>query len=399
MSYTEIKAVKGVRNDVAAERFATGDLLYAKNVDIDETGKILRRQGSVIQYPGAAHSAWNDKTQAFFVQGGSLHRFVAGGEPTAIAEVAGSRVVFASIDNSVYWSDGIASGVVKNGVNHKWGIKPPSPIVASQIGGNLQRGYYLCTMTFVNGEGIESGAPRSTAVNASGIALTDLEVSDDPTVQAKNIYISTCNGEIPLLVASIPNSQTELAITEMSQQTEPVGTQFMGPPPAGQVAGYYNGRAYIADGQYLWYSQAFEFELFDLRSGYLALSEDIQTFSAVSDGVFIGTTKKTLFLRGTGPDDFIQSVVSPVGTILGTELTVPAEFIGAEDTKGSQVIGTAVLWTSNEGVVLGMDGGAIRELTASRFVLPGNIAHGGALLKVRDGIPQYVVSIQTPLSP
>src|ERR1019366_6066830 len=125
MPYTEIKAVKGVRNDVGPERFASGDLLYANNIDIDETGKCNSRLGTTTLYAGAAHSAWSDGTQAFFVQGGNLNQFLPGLTPTPIAAIAGPRVAYANINGPVYWSDAVKSGVVINGVNKPWGKVVP----------------------------------------------------------------------------------------------------------------------------------------------------------------------------------------------------------------------------------------------------------------------------------
>jgi hypothetical protein len=396
VKYAEITAVKGVRNDVGPERFSSGDLAYARNLDIDETGKAMRRLGTSLLYAGAAHSAWGDKSQAFFVQGGYLKRFAPGVAPANLAPVAGTRVAYAAINDTVYWSDSLTSGAVTNGVNRKWGITVPTTPALAAAAGNLRAGTYLCTMTYVTHSGVESGAPQSGSITLAangGISFSNLSVSDDSNVLSKNIYLSACDGDVPLLTITLPNATADTTITEMSQQTVPVRTQFLGPPPAGQVVGHYNGRAYVASGQFLHYSLPFEYGLFDLRSGFIPLGADIQTFAAVTDGIFVGTTARTVFLKGSAPEEFVRVPVASFGAVLGTEVEVDADTIGAEEISGSQIAGNAVMWTSAKGVVVGMDGGSVRDLTAGGYITPLGLKTGGALLKLRSGTPQYVVSL------
>ncbi len=396
MGYTEITAVKGMRNDVGPERFALGDLLYARNVDIDESGKIDRRQGTSVLFAGAAHSVWTDGTQGFFVQGGSLKQFQQDGSTLALSPVAGARVCYASINESVFWSDNIASGIVANNASHQWGITPPGPITPQSGLGALPPGTYLCTMTFADHNGKESGAPRSSSTMTEGsLIFTNLPVSPDPRVALKNIYVSAVDGELPMLTAIIENSVTSLTITDLPEQTLPVRTMFMGPPPPGQIVGYFNGRAYIATGPFLFYSQPYEYELFDLRTGFLAFDSDVQTFCAMQDGIFVGTTAKTVFLDGTGPESFISKPASPYGTVMGTEVKVSGDAVGAGVDgvgDGQGIAGTMYFWMSRRGLVLGADGGLVKDLTAKHFVPPVSTS-GAALLKWRTGTPQYVVSL------
>lgn len=414
MSYQEIKAVKGVRNDVAPERFSNGDLLYANSIDIDETGKCNRRHGTTTLFSGAAHSAYAsvDPEMAFFVQNGYLNRFIPGAALQQLAPVTGTKVAYCAINNSVHWTDGLVSGIITPaGTNKPWGITPPAPVQLTPIAGNLTAGTYLVTMTYVDVNGKESGAPGATYVTlgaditidtpnyadsytpGGGIKMTNLSVSLDPQVVSKNIYMTDFDGGVPLYAGNIPNSQTGLTVLEMGNLGIAVRTQYWGPPPPGQVLGVYKGRAYVANGNYLFHSQPYEYELFDLRTGFTAFKEPVRTFAPVADGIFIGTTQRTMFLRGNGPDDFVQVPLSQTGTVLGTEAVVPTETIGMDAVGGSKIQGNAVLWMSQRGVVLGMDGGSIRDLTAGRFAPPAGLSTGGALFKYRFKTPQYIASL------
>ena len=395
MGYTEITVVRGVRNDVSAERFAPGDLLYARNVDIDESGRAQRRAGTEVVFPGAAHSVWSDGEQGFFIQGGHLKRFLADGTTSTLAETAGARAAYAAINGTVFWTDGATSGAITAGVNHPWGMVPPDAIYPAPTAGHMIPGSYLCTMTFVDAAGKESGAPRAGLTETTGgLSFSNLPVSSDPRVTRKNIYISATNGDLPFLSATIDNAATAITIAELGAQSIPVRTQFMGPPPAGQVLGYYNGRAYVASGPYLFYSQPYEYDLFDQRSGFVAFDSDVQTFAAVADGIFIGTVKRTVFLAGAEPEKFIQRPISPCGTVLGTVVMTSGDVLApSDDIDGFGVAtSTVAFWMSKLGPVLGLDGGVVKDLTARHFVPPA-ASHGAALLKRRNATPQYVVSL------
>jgi hypothetical protein len=184
MSYYQFTVEHGVRNDVGPERFAVGDMLYGRNVDLDESGKIQRRKGSSLVQAGAAHSAWGaGGNEGFFVQGGYLKRFLADGSISQLTAISGARVCYADINGETYWSDGVSKGIIKSGVNHSFGIDPPSPIYPQAALGNLPAGAYLCTMTFVDRNGMESGAPKSSAITmdvGGALYFSSLPVSSNP---------------------------------------------------------------------------------------------------------------------------------------------------------------------------------------------------------------------------
>ena len=398
MLFAEIKAVKGVRNDVGPERFATGDLRYGRNIDIDETGKAFRRRGVTTVQAGAAHSGWSDGTQALFVQGGVLKRMTPDGVIAAVSPsvtITGTRVSFVQINGRVYWADGVSRGVVTGGQNAPWGITPPPKLQPTVGGGNLPAGRYLCTMTYVSDDGSESGAPPETLVQASttgGIQFSDLPVSAEPGVVRKNIYVSPADTSTPMLVGTISNASTTFSLTEFPDSVASLRTALMQPAPVGgQLLGYYNGRAYVGIDKFLCYSQPFEYSLFDPRD-FLAFDSFVQTFAAVRDGIFVGTKTRTVFLSGSEPSGFISRPISPYGTVLGTETVVPSAYL--VDNEDNAALGnTSVLWTSVKGVVLGSDGGVTRDLTAARYIPPAATT-GAALIKRRDGTtPQYLVSL------
>ena len=309
-----------------------------------------------------------------------------------IVPIVGPRVAYAGINQNIYWSDRVASGILVDSTNTHWSITVPPVISATATNGSLRAGRYLVVMTYVRGSGEESGAPRCSEVILSmnqGISFTGLPVSSDPTVVSKRIYITGCNGELPYLSAVISNSQTSLTLQSLPEQGMALRTQFMGPPPPGQVVGYFSGRAYVAAGGYLWYSQPHEYGLFDLRSGYIGFDMDVTTFASVSDGIYVGSKRATYWLSGADPTLFERKQVFAFGTLLGTEVRLRNDQVGQED-GGKQ--GNVVGWMGQKGFCIGMDGGQVQNVTGGRFIPPVG-SEGASLFKIRGGTPQVVTTI------
>lgn len=387
----EINGFNGLRNDVALERFKQGDLASAMNVELDETGKIARRLGTSRLASGRFHSVWADGREAFVVRNGVLQQIMPDLTLREMAVPINGTVAYQRVGRSVYWTDGTSTGVIEGGENRSWGMQPPTPVGLSTALGAMVSGSYLVTMTYMRADGRESGAaPLSTIrIDAhKGLELT-LPVSDDPQVVSKRVYVSESNGELPYLAATLENSITSTHIAQTpAGRAFPVRTLLMGPPPAGEVLGYYNGRVYVADGSYLWYSQPYEYELFHRAEGFLGFPSRVRVFAPVSDGVFVGLDEETVFLQGSDPTQFIQRPVASYGAVKGTLAYVEGQHFGEGDTQG-----TIPLWMSKRGVVAGFVGGAFKNLTGGRYSLPDGVLQGASLLKMRGGTPQFVTSL------
>lgn len=390
MKPTVLKSFSGVRNDIPLERFSPSDLVVAQNIDLDKTGRASRRAGTLRIASGSAHSLWEDGGDCFVVLDGTLQRVLPDRSMMPITAVSGTRVAYTKVGADVFWSDGIRSGAVTGSEPRQWGISPPPAMIAESIGfGSLREGHYLYSLTYRRADGKESGAAAfGRVLAAGGVRFPAIPVSADPTVTHKTIYLSSWNGESPLAAATLTNAETSAALSASPAKGLPLRTRNLREAPTGQVIGAYNGRAYVAQGKYLWFSLPFEFELFDAISGYVDLSNDIRTFAPVSDGIFVGTESSTLFLQGSDPAEFVVRQVAKHGTILGTEQKVP----GFRVLDGSRQ-GVHWMWMSKSGACLGSDGGGFVELTGGRFKPPGNATSGASLLKIRGESPQLVTSI------
>lgn len=388
MKTVEVKAKRGIRNDLSLERFDNGDLSVGTNVEIDDTGKVYRRLPTQRVLPGIAHSLWGDSRGAFAVVDEQLG-FFDGTTHHPLAPVIGERVAYVRIAGDVYWTDGITSGVIRDGVNYPDGIAVPEGMAARVVPGAMREGRYLYTMTYVRA-GRESGAHEVRAIDIppnSGVEFM-LPLSPDSAVTEKRVYVSAWNGAVPYLVAVVGASESLCTVSELpASQSVPVRTLQMGRLPPGQLLGYFAGRRYVAQNNYLWYSLPYEYELCDLTSSFIGFDAPVKTFAALSDGIFVGSDTETVFLQGTDPEAFVRRKVADYGTVLGTEKEVPGYYVGKDNDA---VVHT---WMSKHGVCAGMDSGQFKNLTGRRFILPEGVSSGASLLKVRGGTPQLVTSL------
>jgi len=384
-----IKSFQGVRNDISLERFAPDDLSEAVNVDLDETGKIMRRLGTKRLTTGVAHSLFCGGGSAYVVIGGMLKQLLPDMTTVDIAPV-GTRVCYATVYGTTFWSDGAQTGALVSATNAPWGIVPPPALSMSNVAGALRPGRYLAVMTYVRATGEESGAVGYTEIDVAaneGIRFAPLPVSTDPQVATKRIYVTTCNGAVALETMELPNTTTSATLADMPVQGAPIRTQFMGPPPPGQVLKYFAGRVLIGAGNFLHYTQPHEYGLVDRRFGSVGFDSEVRTIAPVNDGVYVGTATANYWLAGNDPTTWQASKVAPYGAVLGTEVVLRNDLVGQEGVRGS-----AVAWMTTRGLMMGFDGGIAQDKTGARYI-PPVAREGASLLKIRSGTPQIVTTL------
>ena len=385
-----LNAAAGVRNNTSLERFAKGDLASAVNIDIDETGAVSRRLGTVPLLPGAAHSMWSDGVRAFFVQGGVLRQLFPDMTTRAVqAGITGARVNYMSINGSVYWSDEDQSGVVTDGLARRWGLQPPPQASTLNTFGELPAGTYGITTTYMRDDGHESGASQATWVVRDGTqgVLVVLEKSPDALATFQRVYMTLPDSETFFFVGEVTDNAASFEISSLPSYGMELRTQFKGPAPAGHIVGYDAGRAFVAQDNFLFVSDPFEYELFDLRTGFFGFDSRISVFAPVADGIFVATQNETYFMAGTGPDNYKLTSVLPYGGVEGTTRIVRGDLI--EKSEDTTNVG---MWMSKQGVCLGANGGRVKNLTVGRYTMPDMSAQGASLLKIKDGTPQFLVT-------
>jgi hypothetical protein len=368
----------------------------ASNVYVDDALKLRTRPGSTRVQSGPVHSVWSDGAICLFRQGDSLKRYFG---PTTVTTLrsgmAGSnRMAYLSLNGNVYYSDGVHTGIIGYaGFDRTWGMQPPQSFVLGATFGSLQEGRYLVTLTYIRDDGQESGTSPVKVIELTenqGIAITGLTTPSDASITAIMVYVSTVNGMVLYRagVTSVAASGISIASRDIiSNLSNELRTQGLDKPPPGSILSQYKGRILVAQGNILFRSEPLSYELFDYLNGYNIFDAPIQVVGPVDDGVFLGTTKQVLFLNGHDPDKWRPIVVAEYGAVFGTLSTLNLETVKGEGQ------GKGVMFTTTQGMCLGVDGGKFKNLTKEAFVMQP-ASYGSGLYRQERGANQYLALVK-----
>lgn len=384
----------GLVNVVPDERLGLGDLQTAVNVDIDDSKRATRRKGfSAPVVAGACHSLWAEGPVALVARGTSLLQMHADYSVSTLRSdlTAGLRLSYAAVGDRVYYSNGAETGAVWNGGDRSWGLAVPEGQPAAEaIGGVLPAGIYQFAVTFLRGDGQESGTPPAGTIDLAetgGIRLSAIPEPEDPGVVRKVIYFSKRDGETLYRAGLLPLGAASFDYPIEASMQVPLTTQHLRPPPAGQFVDYFNGRTLVASGHVLRYSEPYAPELFDLRKGFPFLG-DITMLAALDGGVYVGTRDAVVWLDGDAPETWSMRPRMNYGVIQRAFARCSRDMV--LDSGGAKPV---VVFASTRGICLGEDGGQVSNLTQDRFSYPIQ-ERGAAVVRRHRGFIQAVVSLQ-----
>jgi hypothetical protein len=392
----EITKWLGLRNNAAPERFRPGDLKTALDVDVDDAGALRSRHGYVEVSSTASHSMFAKDGLCVVVQDVDMKRMDSAGALTQLARLQyGGPVSYAELDGVVYFSNGVDTGRIAGGRVYEWGVRPPVSQPSAAAGaGSLPPARYLYAMTFVRSDGIESGSrvPGLVELTVSGgLVFSGMEVSTDPLVAGKALYLSAPNGTELYRVAVVPALTSSYVYANAGLDLgPPLHSDTVEPAPAGTIVEIHDGVAYVVDGSVAWASDQYNLERFRRAARFVQLPGMINLFAAVTDGVFAATDDGTWFL--SGPDLATATKVLSYGAVPGTAVKFDGEQLLAEDER-TGASNPAVMWMSPDGVIMGTSGGQVKNLTENRYSLP-TAQRGAALFRVARGYASYIASMR-----
>lgn len=398
----EIKKFRGIRNTSEAERLAPGYLAAADNVDVDDSGQVRSRLGtSVVNAAGAMHSLWAEGDVCLVTVGQDLRRVNPDYSLTQLTRLTTSRrLSYARQQNVIYYSNGVDRGRVTSDGAVGWGLETPvgQPAAAPTSGG-LPPGRYRYALTFRRADGFESGTGIAGVVELpaqGGIQFSGIEVSSEPEVVDKCIYISGPNGEEMFRGPVVDNSVTSVAYRGTgSDLTAVLETQFEDPPPPGDIVEWHGGHMYVVTGSTAYYSAPYQYERFCLRDRHISLPGLITMWAPVADGIYASAAGKTWFLAGTDPRELKATQVFDHEAIPGTATrTIVGVSESEEESPEGEKSSTAVLWTSTRGICLGGEGGRAENLTDRIATLPGAPRGSGLVLISERGYTQYLAALE-----
>ncbi len=152
-------------------------------------------------------------------------------------------------------------------------------------------------------------------------------------------------------------------------------TKILSGPPVGSLLEYFNGRMYVVQQNVAWVSEQYDVNSFDLGTNFIPFESTVTMVKGVTEGLWVGTRSKVVFLRGSYPGDFRYEVKGLFGVIPGTDVKVD----GFKVAQG-EVPEVGVLFTGKYGPCFGTADGRLLTLADKKLVLPNALKGAGAVV-------------------
>lgn len=370
MEVTPIKYLgwpRGVNNIASDADMPTNDrgvvnaLRDAVNVDILNTG-IARRRAGINQKiaESSTHSVYSN--DALFVWATTNTLRVTSDMlvlNTILTDVKLAKPIsYTDVNGDIYFSNEDINGIIRaDGSYEKWGIEPPAvaPTAACAAGPNQ----YQVTCTFVTKSGEESGAPTGfnfQCADRPTIRINNVPQSSDSRVVATRIYMTNIDGVEMQQVIDLPVGILTWVLNGFFSHGDALKTQFMKPPPPGQLLEFHNGVIYIASGKNVYHTEPLRFGVHDPQANFFMYPSRVTLIKKVVDGIYT-SADQLYFMPNIGTTDVTQMAKMPYKAIEGAVCEVP----DSED----------FFFISDRGFVRATIGGEIVNLTEQNIVIDG----------------------------
>lgn len=170
------------------------------------------------------------------------------------------------------------------------------------------------------------------------------------------------------------------------------------PVPRTDHITYFHGRIYMAVDNILWATELYAYDWIDRTRNFMPLDAQITMLQAVSDGLYVGTTRSIYFLQGSIAEGFKVTNLVDVGVLPGTDITMPADRVHPMGRQAPVHSSGSVVFTTQDGIYAGFDGGEVYNLTIGRMFFPDAV-RGAALYREQDGVNQYIATLDSAGTP
>lgn len=356
----------GTTNVLPEHAVPEGAARRINNFDITDAGCLAARAGLRLVKSGSWLCPIAHPSGKFMlaVKDGVLVKLTSDGVVYSITAVAG-QVVYAVMDQIIYWSDGVSSGcVLSDGTATLWGLViPPQAVCEATATGGLSAGDYQVTLTAIHPTGIESGAPDPVSVTVpegGGIRV----YAPAATGVLFGVYISPPFGEsIELRWAGelAPSASAVFGPLDLRGRLDSLGARR---PPAGSALAAYKGRIWIASGPTVWVTSEQSPHRIYPSKGNFRFESDVTMLGTVEDGVYVGLSDRVYFLQGKDVNQMVRRVVDTKGAITGGGKSVD---VGSFLAEGQPPFAQCA-WVDSDGILcIGKPSGQIVR-PASQFV-------------------------------
>ena len=355
----------GVNNrlpDFALHQDKVGDFLRAAdNVDIDNSGNLLRRKAtSLVQAMTGAHSLYlTSDTAGYLVRDSvmysiglptyteTLYKVLTSNQPLSYLEFAGS----------IYYSNGTDSGRITAGTWFPMALPTPTAPTTSTIAGSLPAGTYQVAVAYANTttgeEGGVSASTNPTLASTGGLHIPLPAAT--PGATHINVYISTTNGSIPMLHSTVAAGTATIDLTTLATGRES-NQRYEAPLPAGTQLFLFNGCLCSVNGANVYEGSPFRPGYYLPSEGRVPFPDTVSNAVPAQNGIYI-VADKTYWIPGTRittAEGAIQDVL-PYGGVPNTSFVSPNK--------------TKVGWFGDQGIVLAGINGEVEAVMSDNIEL------------------------------
>ena len=319
---TNIRAFKGLNNVSNPLRLGLGWLAQADNIDVSETGAIVKRSGCSLAMAGNILSGFStyDYNRMYLVDGGNLKTMTGPASSKTLKTGLSSAVMnWTEINDQVFYNNGVDRGIIfQDNTLKDWAWVQPGVVSLSAGTGNLDAGTYQVRCLFILPDG------RKTGASDDGVAFTltsgqSLVISNIPQTSGgrTEVYIAPANSTVYQLAATTTaTAMVWNATPETLGMDLPIG--LLDPLPVGaDIILAWKSRIYASqfmpteNQTVIWYSQPLGFHLFDLSSDFFIVPGKVLMLAHHDDVVIVGTDQRIFAYDATGIKELASYGVVP----------------------------------------------------------------------------------------
>ena len=377
------KRFLGLNNVSDPLRLKLGWLQHADNVDITDTGALVRRPGYSYVLPAVLTGAYatTDFSRFYLVDNGTLKRV----EPDlSLIDIRtglnAAPMQWAEVNDDVYFTNGVDTGIITEAGEFKeWAWPIPTMPSLAAVSGTLPAGVYQVVCTFVLADGRETGASDAAAIYLDGTQALQINAVPHAAGALTQVYIAPADSTVFQL------SHPDCLQTSVSWNSSPdalladLTTQHHYPIPLGcSYITFWQGQIYAAqyliesDQTIVWISEPLGYHLFDRSSGFFIIQEKVTMLTAHPDGLLIGSEECIYAYNGSTLEKLANyGVVPGWGAVF--------------DTEEQQT-----LFWSKRGLCTALP---LTNITAGQISVECGLSAGAAIIQ-KDGAKKYVVALQ-----
>jgi hypothetical protein len=156
--------------------------------------------------------------------------------------------------------------------------------------------------------------------------------------------------------------------------------------PAGQAIAHHKARLYVGVDNMLWVSDVKPLSRADLRFGFKQFPHPIRMIASGPEGIYVGTEKAIFYGPGGNPLKMPFGKVSSCGA-----KDIPVQYRDASEISGLQIEGVFPVFTTDDGVCMGLPQGQILNLTEDKYAMPSGTT-GASMAREIDGQTHFITA-------